>query len=32
MKEGKGGGAVLTIETEPFTKNVSYSASWLLLL
>lgn len=32
VREGKGGGAVLTIETEPFTKNVSDSGSCLLLL
>lgn len=32
VREGKGGGAVLAIETEPFTKNGSNSASWLLLL
>lgn len=32
MREGKGGGVVLAVEIEPFTKNGSDSASWLLLL
>lgn len=32
MREGKGGGVVLAVEIEPFTKTGSDSASWLLLL